>query len=227
MKYAKDLSGQKFNLWTVLHRAENSPSGQVRYLCRCECGTEAMVHAYVLRKGHSKSCGCAKIEFHTKRLTTHGHASAGVKRSGTYRSWAAMLSRCTDENSADYKRYGARGISVCQHWSKFESFLADMGEKPTGCSIDRIDNDAGYSPSNCRWANKKQQARNTRNNTMITINGASRCISEWSEVSGIKSSSISYRLNNGWCPEDAVFHPLIKSRHARPGLKLLPNCRSL
>lgn len=133
---AVDMAGQRFNRWTVIARAENSPSGQIRWMCRCQCGTEAIVQSGALKSGHSKSCGCHKIEVTIRRSTKHGHATGGVI-TPTYHSWAGMIARCTDPNHSDYRLYGGRGVTVSERWLDFSNFLADMGEKPPQSSLDR------------------------------------------------------------------------------------------
>ncbi len=157
----KDISGQPFGKWTVLKYAGSN--GRAYWLCRCECGNECEVGGKELRNGHStqcKRCQARQIGSNPK----HGHAKSGNKKaSRTYRSWECMIDRCTNRKHKAYKNYGGRGITVCDRWrNSFENFLADMGMRPEGMTIDRIENDGNYEPGNCRWATLSQQRRNQR-----------------------------------------------------------------
>lgn len=151
-----DLTGMRFGRLEVIKRGENI-GRSAAFECRCDCGTMLTARAASLRNGDTASCGCYRAEKMAEKQRKHGHFG-----SRTYNSWASMLSRCRDKNKPAYARYGAIGITVCERWEKFENFLADMGERPEGCSIDRIDNDKGYEPGNCRWATPIQQRRNQR-----------------------------------------------------------------
>ena len=124
-------------------------------------------------------------------------------RSPTYNAWRAMVDRCTCPTSGNYERYGARGITVCDRWRSFSNFLADMGSRPEGRTIDRIDGSKGYEPGNCRWASNKEQARNKRTNLIVTYRGESRCVAEWVEILGLKEKLVRVRLSRGWSPERA------------------------
>jgi hypothetical protein len=127
--------------------------------------------------------------------------------SGTqeYRSWAAMRGRCNNPSNQDYASYGGRGISVCDRWNDFSNFLADLGPCPDGFSLDRIDVNGDYLPGNCRWANAKTQARNKRTTRWIVINGQTKSLAEWSEISGTDYRAIQKRIRRGWSQSDAVF----------------------
>lgn len=117
-------------------------------------------------------------------MRTHGHTRGG-RPTGTYRSWSEMIARCDNPKSKIYSYYGGRGISICERWRSFENFLEDMGERQVGQSLDRIDNDGNYEPGNCRWASKKDQARNRRSNCLVTYNGTKMSLSEAAELEGI------------------------------------------
>jgi hypothetical protein len=158
-----DLIGQHFDRWTVISRAENSPHGGAQWLCRCECGNTSVVQGGTLKNGRSKSCGCYHREFIAERNRTHGESPRGHK-TPEYLSWQAMHRRCSNPNFKNYHRYGGRGIRVCKRWNTFENFLADMGRRPKlSFTLDRYPNHNGnYTPTNCRWATKKQQGNNRK-----------------------------------------------------------------
>lgn len=140
----------------------------------------------------------------------HGHAAYRGRPSPTYTAWQNMLARCARKNHPSYPRYGGRGVTVCERWQDFRNFLDDMGEKPTGKSIDRINNDGAYEPGNCRWSTQREQCRNIARNRLITFRGETRCVSEWAEVLGLNVSSINYRLSAGWTDERALTEPMRK-----------------
>lgn len=200
---ALDLVGQRFGRLTVAARISGA-HGISTWHCDCDCGGSKSVAGRHLTAKVVASCGCL--------VTTHGH-SAGGSRSKTYMVWDSMRSRCSNPEHASYDRYGGRGIKVCEQWSKFENFLADMGEKPAGLSLDRIKNDEGYSKENCRWATKKEQNRNTRSNRMVTYSGVTRSIAEWSELKGWPHHVIASRLRSGWSADKAITEPLRERAH--------------
>lgn len=163
-----DLTGQRFHRLVVTGVHALCAKKNVLWACMCDCGKFAKAYAYDLRAGKVKSCGCLSKEH---RPRTHGMAGAGRRRSATYNLWASMLQRCTNPNDRNYRSYGARGITVCERWHKFENFYADMGQKPEGMSLDRIDNDGGYNKDNCRWASLHTQSRNKRSNIFVSVQG--------------------------------------------------------
>lgn len=134
----------------------------------------------------------------------HGHAKPG-NATRTYRSWCKMKQRCESRTAHNWEHYGGRGIAVCERWQQFEFFLEDMGERPDDATLERIDNSLGYSPDNCKWATKSEQARNRRSNTMLTIYGKTMCLAAWIAISGAKQGTVSMRLKAGWAHKQAVF----------------------
>jgi len=192
------LIGDKFGRLTVVERVSNNSRGNSMWLCECHCGQTTVVAGSHLVNGHTNSCGC----FHKDIMTRHGHSTGQI--SGTYKSWDHMIQRCTNRIYQQYKDYGGRGIVVCRRWLKFENFLADMGERPEGRSLDRIDNNGNYCPENCRWATRKEQQSNRRNNHVLTYGGKTQCITKWSDDIGIKVGTIQYRLAAGWSVEEAL-----------------------
>jgi hypothetical protein len=157
--------GTTFGRWTVEGEAEQRRKpcgGFARFMdVRCSCGNTRTVDLAHLRHGNSTSCGCYRRERTRELLTKHGHNPFGGPPSPEYRSWCDMIQRCTNTKRQKYARYGGRGITVCAPWrTSFETFLADMGPRPAGHTLDRRDNDGHYEPGNCRWATASEQARN-------------------------------------------------------------------
>lgn len=170
--------------------------------CLCDCGKISIVRNNSLTAGNTKSCGCRQAPLR------HGHVVGGIQ-SHTYSSWKAMMQRCCNPHSMHAINYSARGIRVCDQWRQFENFLADMGERPDGTTLHRIDNDGNYEPGNCKWASRLQQSRNRRNSRIITHLGVSGCLPELIEHFDIlvNKDTIRRRLRRGWKTDIALSEP--------------------
>lgn len=169
--------------------------------CICDCGSVAFVPTGKLTSNHTKSCGC---------LQYIGRPIHGQTGSREHNSWASMLQRCCNPKHNRYRIYGGRGIQVCERWRKFENFLEDMGPRPEGTSLDRINNDGNYEPSNCRWATDTDQSRNRSIVKSVCIDGVDRPIAEWAEIVGIDYGTIVSRIKRGMSPVLAITTPLLK-----------------
>jgi hypothetical protein len=139
----------------------------------------------------------------------------GMRRSSEYAIWCGIKDRCGNPRNRAYKDYGGRGIYVCDRWSLFSNFYNDMGPRPDGLMLERIDNNKGYSPENCKWANRVEQNNNKRSNVLITVDGETRPLREWAEKAGLKYGTVHQRLIYGWTPERAVTTPLVPQRERR------------
>ncbi len=154
------MIGQRFGMLRVVERA-GSQNRKKTWRCLCDCGGESVTTTGNLNSGNSKSCGCEKRDAMVRARITHGQSSR-EKRTRAYSAWANMLNRCENKTDAKYPRWGGRGIKVCKRWEAFENFYADMGDPPNNYSLDRINNDGDYKPTNCRWASAYQQTHNRR-----------------------------------------------------------------
>jgi hypothetical protein len=204
--------GTTFGYWTTT--ADRKKVGRALcILCVCRCGGHKYVRIEKLLNGTSKSCGCYRRE----ARTTHGKTATAVRaKSHEYWIWNSMVQRCTNPNNSGYQNYGGRGITICDTWLRYEGFIADMGERPSDKhSIDRLDNDKGYSPDNCAWVERKMQARNKRNNRILECNGISKTLAEWSEISGVGYATIIARIKSGWDVCRAVSDPVWSSYRKR------------
>lgn len=200
---AVDLTGRICGRLTVHGPTGNVAKNKHRlWHCACSCGRRVIVSGSSLTSGNTRSCGCLRMEI----VTTHGQA----RRSGislAFRRWQNMISRCRNPNNQRFAQYGARGITVCDRWTDFSRFMADMGPCPLGASIDRIDNNGPYAPNNCRWATKTEQAQNQRSNRRLTWNGETHCLSEWARRTGLPRGTLQKRLVSGWDTERILTTP--------------------
>lgn len=194
-----DLTGQKFNRLRVIELSGKNKQSRYKWLCKCDCGNEVIVNGTHLSSKHTQSCGCFQKERASKTSIRHN-----MRFTSEYNIWCKMKERCYSKNSTGYKYWGGRGIKVCEEWeNSFINFYKDMGDRPKEMSIDRIDNNKGYSKENCRWATRRQQARNTRRNRMLTYMGETKCLAEWAEKLNLKPATIFMRLRRGWNIEKA------------------------
>lgn len=158
-----DHTGERFGL--LVARARDASRRGVHWICECDCGASIAVAGGNLRSGHTRSCGCLRSEvvskWATARNTVHGHNCVGAQ-TPTHRSWESMLKRCRNPKNKNYPAYGGRGITVCERWLEFAKFLEDMGERPSGLTLDRIDVNGNYEKLNCRWATRSEQQKNKR-----------------------------------------------------------------
>ena len=216
-KKIASLIGKKFGRITF-----TGDSGDPKHLdAVCDCGKVIKARFSDVSRGRTVSCGCFALEWSRRPkmfLKTHGKS-----HQPTWRSWMSMKGRCHAPNKADSKNYKERGILVCDRWlgSKgFENFYSDMGDRPIGMTIDRINNDLGYSPDNCKWSTVGEQMSNRRNTMRLVIDGESKTALEWSNLTGVSYHLIRSRVYSGWDHKRAVFDPVQESkRHVNPSRK--------
>jgi hypothetical protein len=184
-----DLTGRLFGRLTVKSRIV-PPKGRTLFVCACECGKEVTLNGSDLQTGNTTSCGCLRDDKIAKVNYKHGAASCN-DLTGAYRSWRTMKDRCYNEDNNRFYAYGARGIQVCDRWrDSFENFFADMGERPDGYTLDRIDVNADYSPENCRWASVLEQARNQRTNVWYQVGDERMIQADVARALGIHPSQV-------------------------------------
>lgn len=207
-----DISGHRFGRLLAVEKSHHK-KGTWYWHCICDCGQKVVVVGATLRSGATKSCGCFRKEIIAKnqKRPQHGHCING-KITPEYHAWAGMLQRCVNPSEPSYRNYGARGITVCDHWrDSFENFLADMGPRPSSRhSIDRHpDNNGNYEPTNCRWATSTEQGNNKRTNRLVTIDGENlsftNAVRKYSSV-GIRTAR--GRVGRGWSDQAAIFTPV-------------------
>ena len=203
------VNGEKFGRLTIVAKqAGKSADGRTLYLCKCECGNTLLVPANRLKNGNTKSCGCLKRDKGIEANTTHG-----LSKTRLYRIWGSMIDRCERKGCERYSRYGGRGITVCKEWrNNFQAFYdwamangynpnAKFGE----CTIDRINTDGNYEPSNCKWVTNKEQANNKECTCRLEHNGECHTLKEWATITGISYNTIHKRFRRGETPS-AILH---------------------
>lgn len=205
-----DYTGQRFGRLVVQGRAGDDGYGHATWRSICDCGGEKVCVGAALRSGRTQSCGCLLTESRSRNGVAN--RTHGLTHTPIWRMWQSMLRRCNDPNDKDYPNYGGRGIAVCQAWQEsFESFLADMGPRPAGFQIERQDNDGGYEPGNCVWADVFTQANNRRTNRRFTHNGRDLTVSQWAREAGLEVGTVFRRLERGWAFERSISEPLKKN----------------
>lgn len=208
----KDIKGKRFGRLVAIEPVGRDKQGYVLWRCKCDCGNEKF--ASLKNLGHGTiSCGCYRTEQSIERCTKHG-----MSRSRLYHVYRGIMSRCNVPTTHAYENYGGRGIKVCDEWQDFEKFAewalangyqeAERGK----CTLDRIDVNGNYEPSNCRWVTMRTQERNRRNNHLITYNGETHCMSEWAEIAGLKYVTFVHRIKAGWSMEKTMTTPPLYSR---------------
>lgn len=185
------------------------------YRVRCaHCGAEKTVNPGNAERG--KSCGCKTNEILRAARTVHGHSKGrGGYGTPTYSSWHSMHDRCKRPSHKSYADYGGRGITICDRWESFENFLADMGERPKGRTLSRMDNERGYEPGNCCWDTYRSQANNRRSSRLVSFSGRTMTISEWAREIGVECDVLSHRLRAGWSIERALTAPMRVTSYSR------------
>ncbi len=206
-----NIVGNRYGRLVVMGRAPNK-GRSTAWNCLCDCGNTAIVASQDLRKGHTKSCGCLHRE--SFQIVGRSNKKHGEANSRLYKTWSAMKVRCNDKNSPSFKDYGGRGIRVCDEWKEFTPFYmwAIRNGYSDELTLDRIDVNGDYEPSNCRWTTQMEQSNNKRNNHFVSIGGVTHTIAEWSRISGISKVTIRSRLEKGWSAKNAVFHPPLRIR---------------
>jgi hypothetical protein len=196
----KDLAGKKFGMVTAIRPEFKTTKGAWHWLCQCDCGTTFTTCGSRLSLSRTKSCGCNQW----RNVTKHNQT-----RSPTWISWLAMRRRCDDPSSNRYHAYGAVGITYCEKWKDFIGFLDDMGERPVGMSLDRINGTLGYSKENCRWASDVTQSRNRSVVRLFQLNGSQMTLGDLAKIAGVSVTTMRRRIvGAGMSPADAVRAPV-------------------
>jgi hypothetical protein len=204
--WKEDITGNKYHRLTVVGFAERRGSAYY-WRCVCDCGTARIVGRSALVSGITKSCGCFNKERVAATQTTHGKS-----HTPEYNSWLAMNMRCKSPKAKGYEHYGGRGVIVCDRWaSSFENFYEDMGPRPDGTTLDRIDPEGNYEPLNCRWLNHATNCAIKRKTMFVTFRGETKTIADWARHSSIPYTTLWQRIaRNGWSIDRAITEPLHK-----------------
>lgn len=195
----KDIKGERFNNLVAIRYI-----GKEKWMFLCDCGKETIKTTADVKRGKTKSCGCILTNLRKLGNNRRTHGFAGTRE---YGSWISMTRRCTNQDDVSYHRYGGRGITICKSWESFENFYNDMGDRPKGMTLDRINNNGNYEPENCKWSTHIEQCGNMSKNTLLSANGKTQCIEVWAREIGVSGNSIRYRLKIGMSEHDSINKP--------------------
>lgn len=210
----EDLTKRRFGYLVPLKAVGRTKHGNVIWNCDCTaCGGNVEVPAGDLKSGHTTSCGCHRAVSIAKARTKHGDSKRSAPTAAEFHIWCSIRQRCTNPANPAYQSYGGRGIHCCIRWRDYSTFLKDMGRRPSPQhSIDRIDNNKGYTPTNCRWATRIEQANNKRTSRVLTLGEDSLTLSEWARIAGLKRTTLRRRLEAGWDLHVALTTPAAVQR---------------
>lgn len=194
---------ERYGRLTVIERSKTNPR---YFICKCDCGNQKEIFSSHIKQGRTRSCGCYRKEIISALGKQTKHGLFGTK---IYGVWSSMMSRCYNTNNHAYSSYGGRGIVVDEFWHKFENFYNDMGVAPKGLTLDRIDNNKGYSKENCRWATMKEQGNNKRSNVMIEYEGRVQNITQWAEELGVPRTRLYDQICRNKCEPKTVLDKLL------------------
>lgn len=198
-----DRTGKRYGKLVVLENI-GSYSGRLHWFCQCDCGKRIAASSSNLATGNTQSCGCVLIEKRFKH---------GMSKTRVHGAWRQMLQRCENPKDPSYENYGGRGIKVDDRWKDFSVFYKDMGDKPYGATLDRINNDGPYSKENCKWSTWREQQSNKRNNRLLSAFGKTQILTMWAEEYGLPLSTLKNRLDrNGISLEEALVMPIHKGK---------------
>ena len=206
-----NLTGERFGKLVAIKTIGKNKNGAYLWQCKCDCGNEIIANVGNLKNGHTKSCGCLRVDRCKTNFTKHG-----LEHTRLYGIWSDMRLRCYDEKNIAYHRYGGRGITICDEWKNdvkaFYDWATANGYKDS-LTIDRIDNDGNYCPENCRWATVKEQASNRRSNILVTHNGKTQTMKKWANEVGTPYKVVWARMQKlGWSAERALTEPVKKGK---------------
>jgi hypothetical protein len=202
----KDLTGQKFNYLTVIEHAGKNDINKHLYLCKCDCGNTTITVGESIKSGNTKSCGCMRKQMIVDKNFKHGYAKQPM-----YNVWCTVKDRCLNPNNKSYANYGGRGICLSKDWDDYKNFHRDMSfTYKHGLTLERVDNEKGYSKDNCVWASRITQCNNTRRNHLIEYEGKILTVSQMSREYNMKPYIVQKRISSGWSIEKALLTPITK-----------------